>query len=108
MLLIRGIAILQGLLDFVLTHASQLLTCGNPDAAVCLSAAQTISQVCEVAEGNDMAIQDATLNGLLHLIQQAAHAEVSLADRTACVADSIKRSHLTTSDVDDGQMLHAC
>lgn len=75
-------------------HASQLLTSGNPDAAVCLSAAQTISQVCEVAEGNDMAIQDATLNGLLQLIKQAAHAEVSLPDSSPCdcVAGSIKHA----------------
>lgn len=70
--------LLQGLMDFVLTHASQLLASGSPDAVVCLSAAQTISQMCEVAEGHDMAMQDTILNGLLQLIQQATFAEVGL------------------------------
>ena len=69
---------MQGLMDFVLTHASQLLASGSPDAAVCLSAAQTISQMCEVAEGHDTALQDTVLNGLLQLIQQATFAEVGL------------------------------
>ena len=66
----------QGLMDFVLTHASQLLANDVPDATVCLSAAETISQVCEVAEGHGMAMQDATLSGLLQLVQQATHPEV--------------------------------
>lgn len=65
-------------MDFVLTHASQLLASGSIDAVVCLSAAQTISQTCEVAEGHDMAMQDTILNGLLQLIQQATFAEVGL------------------------------
>ena len=68
----------QGLMDFVLTHASQLLANDIPDATVCLSAAETISQICEVAEGHGMAMQDATLTGLLQLIQQAAHPEVAI------------------------------
>lgn len=68
--------LLQGLMDFVLTHASQLLAGGYADTAVCLSAAQTISQMCEVAEAQDMAVQEATLKGLLQLVQQAMHSEV--------------------------------
>lgn len=65
-------------MDFVLTHASQLLAHDVPDATVCLSAAETISQVCEVAEGHGMAMQDATLSGLLQLIQQASQPEVAV------------------------------
>lgn len=69
---------LQDLMDFVLTYAGHLLASGKPNAATCLAAAQSISQICEVAEGHNMDVKDATLNGLLQLIQQATHAEVSL------------------------------
>ena len=66
----------QGLMDFVLTQAGQLLASNKPDAAVCLTAAQSISQICEVGEGHDMEVKDTTLDGLLQLIQNARHPQV--------------------------------
>ena len=68
---------LQDLMNFVLSKAGQLLQ-ANMDAALSLSAAKAIVQVCEVSEANSMPMAVATLDGLLQLVQQATLPEVSL------------------------------
>lgn len=65
-------------MNFVLSKAGQLLQAANVDPALCLSAAQAIVQVCEVAERHSMPMPVSTLDGLLHLVQQATHPDVSL------------------------------
>ena len=62
-------------MNFVLSKAGQLLQ-ANTDAALSLSAAKAIVQVCEVSEGNSMPMAVATLDGLMQLIQQATLFEV--------------------------------
>lgn len=69
--------LLQDLMNFVLSKAGQLLQSGL-DAALSMSAAKAIQQVCEVAEANSMPMAVTTLDGLLQLIQQAAQPDVSL------------------------------
>ena len=64
-------------MNFVLGKAGQLLQ-ANTDAALSLSAAKAIVQMCEVAEADSMPMAVTTLDGLLQLIQQASLPEVSL------------------------------